>query len=106
MGRIVNISDKLSFEAPVIQIGDKEYKINDTMKTVMKFNELSSTNGTEGIYTALQYSLGEDACKEIGVDDFSFKQVQVLFIAVIACMQDISFEEAEERFRRTEQSNQ
>ena len=40
MAKIINISDKLSFEKPSIQVGEKKYTVNDSLETVMKFEEV------------------------------------------------------------------
>lgn len=98
--KIINISDKLSLEKPKIAIGDKEYEVNDSMDTVLKFEELAIESTVQSMQTAITISLGEDAAKEIGIDKFSVANFRVITIAIMAAMQGIEYEDAEARFQQ------
>lgn len=100
MSKVVNITDKLSKEKPVIQIGEKLYTVNDGMDTVLKFEELASTNTVENIQSALELALGKEAVAEIGTQTMSVSNFQVLIIAILAAMQGLDYDEAEKRFRK------
>ena len=104
MAKIINISDKLSSGKPCIQAGDKTYTVNDSLETVMKFEEMYSDQGdTQGMLECLKVALGDKACKELKFEKTSFKNIQVWFLAVMAAMQDIEYEEVEARFRKFNQ---
>lgn len=101
MAKIINISDKLSSEKPCIQVGDKLYTVNDSLETVMKFEEVYSDSGdTQGMLECMKIALGEKAYKEMKLEKTSFKNIQVWFFAVMAAMQDMTYEEVESRFRQ------
>jgi len=98
MARIIDISGKLSKEKPVIIAEGKEYIVNDGLNVVIKYEELVSTKTFEGVMKAIELSLGKDAVKELGVASMSVSSLKVLSTAIMAAMQDISYEDAEARF--------
>ena len=100
MAKIINISDKLSFEKPCIQVGDKTYTVNDSLETVMKFEEVYGDGDTQGMLECLKVALGEEAYEEMDFGKMSFKNIQVWFLAINAAMQDLTYEETEKRFRK------
>ena len=100
MAKIINISDKLSFDKPSIQIGEKTYEVNDSLETVMKFEEVYGDGDTQGMLECLKVALGETAANELQFDKMSFKNIQVWFLAINAAMQDMTYEETEARFRK------
>jgi aldehyde:ferredoxin oxidoreductase len=100
MAKIINISDKLSLEKPVIQVGEKTYPVNDSLEAVLKFEEQHSEGDVLGMVECMKVALGEDACEEMGFMKMSFKNIQVWFFAVMAAMQDITYEEVEARFHK------
>ena len=103
MSKIINITDKLRTDKPVIQIGDKEYSVNDGLDTVMKFEELASAGSTENMIKAIEVALGEKAAKELKPQGMSVSNFQVLVIAIMAAVQGVAYEEAASRFRKAEQ---
>lgn len=106
MAKIINISDKLSSEKPVIQIGDKTYPVNDSLETVMKFEEMYTDGGdTASMLECLKLALGTKAYNEQKFEKQSFMNIQVWFFAVMACMQDLTYEEVEARFHKFSDSN-
>lgn len=104
MAKIINISDKLSLERPAIQVGDKSYEVNDSLATVMKFEEMYGNGDTQGMLECMKVALGESAYNELGFETTSFKNIRVWFFAVMAAMQDMTYEEVESRFRKFEQA--
>lgn len=101
MAKIINISDKLSSEKPCIQVGDKTYTVDDSLQTVMKFEEMYSDQGdTQGMLECLKVALGAKAYNELKFEKSSFKNIQVWFLAVMAAMQDEDYEVLEARFRK------
>jgi hypothetical protein len=101
MGKSINITDKLSAERPTIQIGEKVYPIDNSMNVVFKFQELAS-GGAQKAVEAIGLALGDEASKEIDVMSMSMNNFKVIMTAILAAMQDLTYEEAEARFRRAE----
>lgn len=100
MAKIINISDKLSLEKPVIQVGDKSYVVNDSLETVMKFEEQYGDGDIQGMLECMKVALGNKAYTEMKFEKMSFKNIQVWFFAVMAAMQDVDYEDIEARFRK------
>lgn len=98
MAKIINISDKLSFEKPSIQVGEKKYPVNDSLETVMKFEEVYGDGDATGMLECLKVALGQEAYDELKFEKMSFKNIQVWFLAINAAMQDLTYEETESRF--------
>lgn len=105
MAKIINISDKLSFEKPCIRIGDKTYSVNDTLETVMKFEEVYGDGDIHSMLECMRVAIGEDAYNEVDFEHMSFKNIQVWFLAVSAAMQDLTYEDVEARFHQFNASN-
>ena len=96
----MNISSKLNPDRPKIIIGEKEYEVNDSIGTVLKFEELvGELDGAEGMAKAITVALGEKAVKDIDVMSLSLANFKVIIVAILAAMQDIEYEEAEKRFQ-------
>ena len=104
MANIINITDKLSTEKPAIVIGNKTFTINDGMGTVMKFEEMLTNTTMSGLMEALKVALGDETVKDLDVTNMSFLNFQVLTVAILASMQGLSYEEADARFRKKNQS--
>ena len=102
LAKVINITEKLSKEAPQIQVGEKKYSVNDSMETVLKFQELASDSTLDSMNNAIKISLGEEAAKELEVTSMSISNFKVLSIAILAAMQGITYEEAEARFQKAE----
>lgn len=100
MAKIINISDKLSFDKPCIQVGEKTYTVNDSLETVMKFEEVYGDGDTQGMLECLKVAVGDEAYAELEFEKMSFKNIQVWFLAINAAMQDLTYEETENRFRK------
>lgn len=100
MAKIINISDKLSMDKPVIQAGEKTYTVNDSLETVLKFEESFGDGDTQSMLECMKVALGNKAYTEMKFEKMPFKNVQVWFFAVMAAMQDLTYEEVEARFRQ------
>lgn len=105
MAKIINISDKLSQGRPVIQVGEKTYEVNDSLETVMKFEEMYGDGDTQGMLECLKVAFGAKAAKEIAFEKMSFSNIKIWFLAVMAAMQDVTYEEVEARFRNFDKVN-
>lgn len=97
MTKVINITDKISLEKPVIQIGEDMYEVNDTMGVVLKFQELVSDENNVKI--ALELALGEEAAKKLGFETMRVSNYKVLITAIMAAMQGLTYEEAASRFQ-------
>lgn len=99
----------LSDDFPELKIGDKCYRVDtrkstyDKMQTEMeKENKKAKGKGEDELI--LEYCLGEDAAREITAMDLTISGYSNLVTYIYAAMFDISFEEAVERFQKTQQS--
>ena len=99
--KVINITDKLSDEKPVIVAGEKEYEVNASMETVLKFEELAAESTAESFKSAFNIALGEEATKELKLTKMSLANMKVWMIAIMAAMQGMEYEEAEARFRKS-----
>lgn len=102
MSKIINISDKLSNDKPMITIGEKEYVVNDSIETVLKFEESYGQGSLQCMLDCLRVALGKEAYDTLSFKKMSFDNVRVWFLAIVAAMQGMTYEEAEERFRQFE----
>lgn len=100
MAKIINISDKLSLARPSIQVGEKTYPVNDSLETVMKFEEVYGDGDTQSMLECMKVALGETAYDELDFVHTSFQNIQVWFMAVMAAMQGVEYEEVEARFQQ------
>ncbi|EFM10171.1 conserved hypothetical protein [Paenibacillus curdlanolyticus YK9] len=105
MSKTINLSDKFSKEQPSIQIGNTVYPVNAGIQAVLAFQE-AATGGLNGILGALKVALGDQAYDEIGVENLSFANIQVLSTGILAAQTGISYDEAAARFRRAGQVGQ
>jgi len=100
VARIVNITDKLTSGKPEIQIGDKKFAVNNSVSTVLQFEELITVKSQKGMIASMELALGKEACEELKIEDYSMDNFQVLVIAVIAAMQGETYEATAERFQQ------
>ena len=103
MAKIINISDKLSKDKPKIKIGEKIYPVNDSMATVLEFEELATLGTSDSMMKAIELSLGKEAMAELDMISMSIGNFKVMTTAILAAMQDLTYDEAEARFLRQEQ---
>jgi len=98
MAKIINISDKLSKDKPKLKVGEQVYAIDDSLVTVMKFEELATESTTDSMVSAIEIALGKEAVEELGVRTMSIVNFKVIMTAILAAMQDLTYDEAEARF--------
>lgn len=99
MSKVINVTDKLTSEKPVIRIGAKDYPVNDGIATVLKFEELATTGTTAAMVEAISTALGTKAAKELNIENMSISNFKVLSTAITAAFQGIEYEEAAARFQ-------
>lgn len=103
MAKVINLSERLSKQKPAIVIDGNTYEVNDSMTAVIRFEELltnqSDGSSVEDIHESFVVALGEKAAHEIDIESRSFGDIKVIMFAIIAAMQDLTYEEVEDRFR-------
>ena len=100
MSKIINITDRLSKEKPVIQIGEKTYPVENGMSMVLKFEELATESTSDSMLKAIELTIGKEACDDLDIKNWSLGNFKVLTTSILAAMQDITYDEAEARFHR------
>lgn len=104
MAKVINIANKLDNEPTFIALGEgKQYKVNDNYKTLMKATALfegEDVNDADAMMKSIELILGKDARAE--VEDMPTANVRVIFTAVMAAVQNVSYEEMERRFQAQE----
>lgn len=104
MSKIIDISAKLTNERPKIKIAEgKVYEIDDRKNTILKMYQMfrdGDVNDIEMMDEVIKMLLGEKAAKEIDEMNLSIKNYQTIVIAIMAAIQEITFEEAEKLFRQ------
>lgn len=102
MARHIDLSNKLSNERPTIKIGSNTYSVRDEKTNVLLMNEeLKKGNSElEAIDKIISLLLGEKAQKEIDAMKLGISQYLTIFYGLIACVNDITVEEAKERFQK------
>lgn len=104
MGKVIDISAKLTNERPKLKIAeDKIYEIDDRKNTFLKLDQKMRSMGTDDMAAAdeiIKLTLGEKAAKEIEKMDLSFSAYQAIIIAIMAAIVGEDYETAEARFQR------
>lgn len=104
MGKVIDISAKLTNERPKLKIAeDKIYEIDDRKNTILKLNQKMQSDDTEDlgfIDDVIKMTLGSKAAKEIADMDLSLSAYQNIMLAIMAAVMGESFEVAEARFRK------
>lgn len=104
MGTVIDITNKLKNEEKFIKLFDKTFKVDDSKNTVLKvMNVLDTTEEANAMDKAIELILGKDAKKYIDSLNLSINDYQVPFIAVMACVNNVSYEAMEEQFRHGKQ---
>ena len=99
----INIIDKLGIEAQTITIAEgKTYTVNCGAKTMVKAQALFQKNGSfEDMFDAIELLLGKKGRKEIYDMDLTVSQLKKVILAIMAQVNEVSYEEMEKRFQHT-----
>ena len=90
MGKIINISNKLDKTRPKLIIDEKEFEVNDSIETLLKFEEIMADIGDiTKLEKAVDIALGKGASKEINLKGMSYSNMQILVAGIIAAIQGI-----------------
>ena len=97
----LSIVDKLGKNKQEITIAEgKTYEINCGAKTMIKAQELFKKEASfEVMFDVIELLLGKKAKKDIYDMDVTVKELNVIIIGVMAQVNEISYEEMEERFQ-------
>ena len=100
MARVIDITSRIKTEPKFIKIGDDSYKVDDRKNTVLEvMQELNSANGTDVAVmdSVLGKLIGKDAVKKM--EEYTLENYKTVFIAVMAQVQGVTYEECESSFR-------
>ncbi len=104
MGKVIDISAKLTSERPKLKVAeDKVYEIDDRKNTILKLNQKMKGGNIEDlafIDEIVELTLGKKAAKEIDAMDLSMTAYQSIMLAIMAAVMGESLEVAEARFRK------
>lgn len=102
MGKIIDISAKLTNERPMLKLAeDKVYEIDDRKNTIITLNQKmqgEDLNDLSVIDNMIEIVLGEKAAKEINEMNLPIAAYQSIMIAIMAAVTGEEYEAAEERF--------
>ena len=102
MGKILDISSKLTNEPVFLHLGDgKDYKVDDSKNTVFKIMEMwdnDDVSEMKKLEKTVEIALGNKAYKEIEAMKLSMPNFRTVAMAVMATISGQSFEEFEARF--------
>jgi hypothetical protein len=102
MATVIDITSKIKNEQKFIVYNGKNYKVDDRKNTIIEvFSIIDDANGAsvEMIDKVLEKLLGKEAVKDF--DGFAYDDYLVPFFAVMACVQNKSYEEVEQSFRKS-----
>ena len=100
MSTLIDITNKIKNEEKFIKLYDKTYKVDYSKNTVLKVMSILEKEGEAvAMDKAIELILGKEAKKYIDSLNLSVQDYQVPFIAVMACVNNVSYEAMEEQFR-------
>lgn len=102
MATVIDITGKIKNEQKFIVYNGKNYKVDDRKNTIIKvYSLIDSAEGAsiDMIDKVLAELLGKEAVKDF--DGFSYDDYLVPFFAVMACVQNKSYDEVEQSFRKS-----
>lgn len=103
MATVIDISSKIKNEEKFIVYNGKSYKVDDRKNTMIKvysiLNSADSTN-LDIVDSVMAELLGKEAVKDFS--GFSYSDYLVPFFAAMACVQNKTYEEVEESFRKAQ----
>lgn len=102
MATVIDITSKIKNEQKFIVYNGKNYKVDDRKNTIIEvFSIIDNANGAsvDMIDKVLEKLLGKEAVKDF--DGLSYDDYLVPFFAVMACVQNKSYDEVEQSFRKS-----
>jgi len=101
LAKNIDITDIFNSEKPTIQIGEKKYEVDNSLKAVLAFEQLTSEGTSfDTIQDVLKTVLGDKVIEELNLVELSLDALKVLMIAAMAAVQGMEYSEAEARFQK------
>ena len=99
----LNIIDKLGVEKQEITIAEgKTYTVNCGAKTMIKVQDTFKKDSSfDSMFDAIELLLGKKARKELYDMDLTVSQLKKVVLAVMAQVNEVSYEEMEQRFQKS-----
>ncbi len=104
MATVIDITSRIKNEEKFIVYNGKSYKVDDRKNTMIKVYSILNSAKEANIDTidnAMIELLGKEAVKDFS--GFSYSDYLVPFFATLACVQNKTYEEIEESFRKAQQ---
>lgn len=97
----LNISDKLGHEKQEITIAEgKTYVVDCGARIMMKAQDIfKKDDSLEGFFKVIELLLGKKAKDDIDKMDLTIKELKTIITAIMAQVNEISYEEMEKRFQ-------
>lgn len=98
----INIMDKLGKETQTITLAEgKTYEVDCAAETMLVAQEKFKNGNVElsTLFEVIEILLGENALMEVKTMKPTVKQLQVIITAILAQVNEVSYEEMEKRFR-------
>ena len=97
----LNIIDRLGIEKQTITVAEgKTYEVNCEAKTVLKAQEIfQKDSSVDSLFNIVELLLGKKAKEDIDKMKPTVKQLSVIIIAILAQVNEVSYEEMEKRFQ-------
>ena len=97
----LDISSKLGHEKQEITIAEgKTYEVDCSAETMLKAQDIfKKDDSLEGLFTAIKLLLGAKAEKDIRAMKLTVNGLKTVIIAIMAQVNEITYEEMEKRFQ-------
>lgn len=97
----LDISSKLGHEKQEITIAEgKTYEVDCSAETMLKAQDIfKKDDSLEGLFTAIKLLIGVKAEKDIREMKLTVNELKTVIIAVMAQVNEVSYEEMEKRFQ-------
>lgn len=97
----LDISSKLGHEKQEITIAEgKTYEVDCSAETMLKAQDIfKKDDSLEGLFTAIKLLLGVKAEKDIRAMKLTVNELKTVIIAIMAQVNEITYEEMEKRFQ-------
>lgn len=97
----LDISSKLGHKKQEITIAEgKTYEVDCSAETTLKAQDIfKKDDSLEGLFTAIKLLLGAKAEKDIRAMKLTVNGLKTVIIAIMAQVNEISYEEMEKRFQ-------
>jgi hypothetical protein len=104
MASVLNITDRLKKEKKQIQIGDELFTVNTAFEAMVEIEAIERTeiSDTDKMLKTLQILLGDDYAK-LKALQLDVQDMKTVFIALMASVQAVPYEEMAARFHTIEQ---